>query len=146
MRLYRKYVENKMTWQYVWFYLFSEFMTSILPMNKILPYLQYEINGTPEGLPHSPSFFPCIVQVTGRVAPIPPVKMFFASRVMVQGEEIGRNSLFFLGSCNELLFYLSVGHIFITTLKYMLLHPIGGYTTAEMPDKGSWPFGSEEVL
>lgn len=69
--------------------------------------------------------------------------------VMVQGEMVCSNSLFFLGSCNELLVllsYLSMGHIFIINLKYMLLHRLEVYTTAIMTDKGSQPCGSEEVL
>lgn len=70
-------------------------------------------------------------------------------RVMVQGEVICSSSSFFLGACNELLilsFYLSMGHIFIINLKYMLLHYLGVYTTAKVSDKGSQPFRSEEVL
>lgn len=67
----------------------------------------------------------------------------------MQGEMNCSNSLFFLGSCNELLvllFYLSMGHVFIINLKYMLLHHLGVYITAIMTDKRSQPFGSEEVL
>ena len=66
----------------------------------------------------------------------------------MQGEMIRSNSLF-LGSCNELLvilFYLSMGYIFIVNLNYMLLHRLEVFTAAIMPDKGSQPFGSEEVL